>query len=247
MGPLLRAEPSPPGGIRELHMEFVFVVPRGELFRDAYPQGLVPFGDAFPEQAFEATVRRHGFFVQREHAEQNPLLKQVIPYSVVLRGSEVLLLRRTHKGGESRLHNKLSIGVGGHINPQDAPEIPSSVALDAPRFATIENGSRRELDEELRLELPPVIRRVGILNDDSNPVGAVHVGLVQLAFARGDVSVREEDQLEGRFVAPDELRRLHAQGANFETWSAKLIERLSDWLAIATPDESASLQGSNLQ
>jgi predicted NUDIX family phosphoesterase len=206
-------------------MEFVFVVPRGDLFPDCYPQGFTAFGASLSEAVFEDSVRRHGFFVQREHAERNPGLKQVIPYTVVIRGTDVLLLRRLRTGGESRLHHKLSIGVGGHINPQDAGPFES-----AGGFATdlLEAGARREIEEELHVSGASTLRRVGILNDDSNPVGAVHVGLVQTLHVEGDVRVREEDMLEGRFARPDELRRLLREGANFETWSARLIERLDE-------------------
>jgi predicted NUDIX family phosphoesterase len=206
-------------------MEFVFVVPRGDLFRDCYPQGLVLFGQGCSELEFEETVRRHGFFVQREHAEQNPELKQVIPYSVVVRGADVLLLRRLPEGTEQRLFNKLSIGVGGHINPVDSG---TTCDRDGSHAGPIEAGTRRELKEELHIEGETTLHKIGIINDDSNPVGAVHLGLVQLVIAQGDVRVREQDILEGSFVTPQELRRLLGDGANFETWSEMLIERLSD-------------------
>jgi predicted NUDIX family phosphoesterase len=209
-------------------MEFVFVVPRNDLFRDCYPQGLTPFGAEFPLGAFEACVARHGFFVQRSHAETNPNLKQVIPYTVVVRGGDVFLMRRLSKGGESRLANKLSIGVGGHINPEDAA---ASVGADGTlSHSPIDNGSRREIAEEVHVSGRTHLARVGVLNDDSNSVGAVHVGLVQLMLVEGDVRVREVDLLEGRFVSPEELVRLRDQGANFESWSNILVERLPEIL-----------------
>ncbi|MEO6709958.1 MAG: hypothetical protein ABI054_08200 [Planctomycetota bacterium] len=215
-------------------MEFVFVVPRNELFPDCYPQGLMSFGPEFPLAAFEASVARSGFFVQRSHAESNPNLKQVIPYTVVVRGGEVFLLRRLSKGGEARLANKLSIGVGGHINPEDATAAvnPDGSLTHSP----IDNGSRREIAEEIHISGETQLARVGVLNDDSNPVGAVHVGLVQLMVVEGDVRVREEDLLEGRFVSPEEMMRLSDQGANFESWSKILVERLPELLtAHASP------------
>ncbi len=209
-------------------MEFVFVVPRNELFRDCYPQGLTPFGGELPLAAFEETVTRRGFFVQRSHAETNPNLKQVIPYTVVVRHGDIFLMRRLSKGGEARLANKLSIGVGGHINPEDAIATvdPSGTLSHSP----IDNGSRREIREEVEVSGRSHLARVGVLNDDSNPVGAVHVGLVQLMVVEGDVKVREHDLLEGSFVSPEELVRLSDQGANFESWSKILVERLSDVL-----------------
>jgi predicted NUDIX family phosphoesterase len=223
VGPRLLRQPLPPA------MEFVLVVPRRDLFPEHYPQGFVPFGDGFGVEGFERTVARHGFFVERERAEHDPELKQIIPYTLVTRSTErspeVLLLRRLARGGEARLHDKLSIGVGGHLEPVDAGEGRASV-LDA--------GTRRELSEELDLDGSLEWRRVGILNDDSNPVGAVHVGLVQVARARGNVAIREADVLAGDFTSLERLAQLCAQGANFETWSALLVERLADLVQETT-------------
>ena len=79
-------------------MEFVFVIPRSELFPDCYPHGIVPFAadasDPGSADSFAARVAAAGFFVEREYAERTPALKQVIPYTIVLAGDEVMLLRR---------------------------------------------------------------------------------------------------------------------------------------------------------
>jgi predicted NUDIX family phosphoesterase len=72
---------------------------------------------------------------------------------------------------------------------------------------------------------------VGLLNDDSNPVGAVHVGVVQVISVRGSVEIRERDQLEGRLVRPEELAAMLSRGTNFETWSGLLIPRLDEILS----------------
>ena len=207
-------------------MEFVLVVPRRDLFRDCYPQGLRPFGDGLSADDLERAVREHGFFVERRRAELDCDLKQIIPYTLVVRHGaadepEVLLLRRLAKGGEARLHDKLSIGVGGHIDADDARDL-----AEGELARVLDRGTRRELGEELVLAGQPTLHRVGLINDDSNPVGAVHLGLVQLALVEGPVAIRETDMLEGDFETLDALAALHAQGANFETWSAHLVENL---------------------
>jgi len=182
---------------------------------------------------FEAAVARHGFFVERAYAERQPQLKQVIPYSVIECAGRVLLFRRLATGGESRLHHKHSIGIGGHINPEDLVAAPDLAGNGSPRSSRnpIDAGTRREVEEELAVRGTYVIRRLGILNDDSNPVGAVHVGVVQLITVQGSVEIRERDQLEGRLVEADELGNMLAQGANFETWSGLLIPRLDEILS----------------
>ncbi len=216
-------------------MEFVYVVPRETLFPDCYPQGLVPFADVgglgatLDRGEFLERIAEHGFFVERAYAERSPSLKQVIPYTVlhgpdatsVEAGDEtsgILVMRRKRGGGESRLHGKHSIGVGGHLNPIDLE--------GGSRHAILERGSLREISEEISITGDLELRTHGVLNDDSNPVGAVHVGLVQVARFSGTLRILEEDQLEGRVLAPAALHRLRRDGAEFETWSSILIDPL---------------------
>ena len=218
-------------------MEFVFVVPRNALFPEFYPHGFLPFsesgsqGSTWSSSAFESAVLRHGFFVERARAEGNPDWKQVIPYSIVECDGRVLLLRRLSKGGEARLHDKHSIGVGGHINPQD---LGANTNASNSRADPIDAGTRREVEEELTVRGKYEVQRIGILNDDSNPVGAVHVGVVQVITVQGSVEIREKEQLEARLVTTDELKAMLAQGANFETWSSLLIRRLDEILPKPT-------------
>ena len=233
-------------------MEFVFVLPRFTLFPGRALHGLAVFGDpssgrggssdgaSWCGDAFDRAVREHGFFVERDHAERTPSLKQVIPYTLVRRGGDFMLLRRTKGGGEARLHDKLSLGVGGHVNPVDAIETDASGGGEGGASATgarsadpLPAATRREvMDEELEVTGRTRLVRVGLINDDSNAVGAVHVGLVQvLDLIDGDARVREVDVLQGSFVSPDELRARLADGANFETWSSLILERFDDVLA----------------
>lgn len=208
-------------------MEFVFVVPREALFPDSYPHGFQPFGSG-PGTAdaarFQSVVEREGFFVERAYAERSPHLKQVIPYGIVEVDGRVLTVKRTKRGGDARLHDKYSIGIGGHLEPRD---LTSDVERDP-----LPAGTRRELEEELAVRGAYELRTVGWINDDSNPVGAVHVGVVQLVHVRGSVEIREKEQLEGRLSSLEELGALLDQGADFETWSKLLVPRLGELLHL---------------
>jgi predicted NUDIX family phosphoesterase len=220
-------------------MEFVFVVPRTALFPECYPHGLVAFGERRASSAepgagptlaeVEAAVARDGFFVERAHAERTPSLKQLIPYSIIVCDGRVLLFQRLATGGEKRLHGKLSIGIGGHINPEDAA---SAGRDEGAKRSPIAAGTRREIAEELDVRGTFEVLTVGLLNDDSNPVGAVHAGVVQVVYVNGSVEIRERDQLEGRLVTVEELASLLAGGANFETWSRLLVPRLDELLNL---------------
>ena len=231
-------------------MEFVFVIPRNSLFPECTPHGLALFeaapggdsgGDAsagWDRSAFEDVVKSEGYFVEREYAERTPSLKQVIPYTLVVKQGEVLLLQRTKGGGESRLHGKYSLGVGGHVNPVDAMESePGAPSNEWRRILDpLPSATRREvMEEELIVTGEVRLTPVGLLNDDTNPVGAVHVGLVQvLELLDGDAQIREVDMLRGEFVTPDHLRSQAESGANFETWSSLLVPQLDYLLSLST-------------
>jgi predicted NUDIX family phosphoesterase len=208
-------------------MEFVFVVPRAELFPDCTPHGLQVFGAGSTQERFEALVASHGYFVERAWAERTPSVKQIIPYSIATRRNEILLLRRTKRGGESRLHDKLSLGVGGHVEPVDL----STGESVAPRRSPLARATEREIREELDLAGGFDILPVGLLNDDTNPVGAVHLGLVQILAVEGTCEVRETDQLEGRWITLAHLREMEAAGANLESWSRMLVPHLETLFA----------------
>ena len=157
-------------------------------------------------------VTGHGTYLDRPAAEVDPSHKQLIPYVVVRDGADVFLMHRTDAGGDPRLHGKGSIGVGGHLNPVDDGEDPLMAGL------------RREWAEELEADWEPEFRLIGLLNDDSNPVGAVHLGVVFEVEAAGrSVDVREHDKLVGAFADGDAVA---ASWDRLETWSQLVADAL---------------------
>jgi len=156
-----------------------------------------------------AVVERLGRFVPRGDAEDDPTRKQVIPYLVLRDGERWFLMRRTRAGGDARLHGHWSIGVGGHLNPGDVD---------------VAGGLRREWREELVADFDPAFDPFGLLNDDTTPVGSVHVGFVYTADAAGRaVAIRETDKLTGTFVTTAEVE---ARRDELETWSRLAFDAL---------------------
>jgi predicted NUDIX family phosphoesterase len=180
------------------------------LARDDIPGGLDWRGVAErPLAPYLEALARSGTFRPRPDAEDDPTWKQVIPYVVLFDGDAIFLMRRTRAGGDDRLHDRYSIGIGGHVNPEDGD---------------VSRGLLREWNEEIEADFTPPFAPIGVLNDDSNPVGAVHLGLVYAAQAGGrGVEIREREKLEGRFASREEIARV-AHG--LETWSALLFEFL---------------------
>lgn len=155
----------------------------------------------------------------RSEMELDPNFKQLIPYVVMqwtdsADGLPRIFTYTRGGGGESRLHAKRSIGVGGHISRQD------SGGIDDP-YTT---GMRRELDEEVSIGCPYLDQREGLLYDDSNEVGRVHLGVVhRFILDRPLVTSNEADLADGEFLTIDELR---SQFDRLETWSRLCLEAL---------------------
>lgn len=197
-------------------MEFVYVIKRTDLFELEYPQGFLRLSPKELEARYLAKIRQRGFFIERRFAEQDSSFKQIIPYCVVVQREKVLLLRRLNNQGEQRLHQKLSIGVGGHINP-----------IDHGGNDVLTAGTRRELEEEIEIETEPRIEALGIINDDASPVGSVHFGIVHRVFApQGRVEIREKNMMEGSFATVESLHKQAKEGATFESWSQFLLSSL---------------------
>ena len=185
--------------------ELVLVVPRSSLMGDPGWHGLTTDG----LDGFEAIVAREGEFRLRVDVEVDRSWKQVIPYLVLRDGPCYFLMRRTQAGGDARLHDRWTIGVGGHLNPGDGD---------------LAGGLRREWREEVRADFEPEFTLIGLLNDDSTDVGSVHVGAVYVADAGGrEVTIRETEKLSGAFADPAEVA---AVVDRMESWSALVFEHL---------------------
>jgi predicted NUDIX family phosphoesterase len=187
--------------------ELVFVVPRADVPDAAAWHGLRTDG----LDAFVAALERSGRYEPRDRMERDPAFKQVIPYLVLRDGPRYFLMQRTAAGRDERLHNRYSIGVGGHLNPGDGGVL---------------GGLRREWAEELVADFEPQFRLVALLNDDTTDVGSVHLGAVFVADADGQpVAIRETDKLSGSFV---EAAAVAAVADRLETWSRLTFEFLAD-------------------
>ncbi len=185
--------------------ERVLVIPRASIMADPGWLGVQSEG----LEGFEALVAREGRFEPRAAMEVDRAWKQVIPYLVLRDGERYFLMRRTQAGGDARLHDRWSIGVGGHLNPGDGD---------------LAGGLRREWREEVVADFEPEFELIGLLNDDTTDVGSVHLGAVYLADARGrPVEIREEHKLTGRFASLAEVAAVVDQ---MESWSALVFEYL---------------------
>jgi predicted NUDIX family phosphoesterase len=199
--------------------ERIIVVERATLFdneKDAF-QGVLTDNDKLDEIS-----KRFDYFavIRRGDAENDPTYKQPIPYVVVRRGNEIFAYKRLSGGGETRLFDKISIGVGGHMNKEDGLVTFSENVVE---------NMIRELEEELEIDAASVeLSTLGLINDDSNEVGKVHIGILVVADIQNEdnVSVRETDQLEGEWMTIEKLNQPDVY-SKLEEWSKLALKAVS--------------------
>ena len=162
------------------------------------------------EELLKLIISEHEF-MPRPQAEADPGYRQIIPYVVLCRGEEIFATRRLNKGGEARLHGKISVGIGGHINPVDETD----------REQVLMRGLERELTEEVSIRKAGSLTPRGVINDDTNSVGSVHLGLCFTMEVEGEVLVNETEKLTGAFMTLPELK---AEWDNMETWTQIALE-----------------------
>jgi predicted NUDIX family phosphoesterase len=165
---------------------------------------------------------RHTSYRPRHEVEEDPGYKQLIPY-VIFRycdaAGNVQLFQYTRgKGqGEGRLHSKRSVGIGGHISAEDSAEGTHATAA-------YQEGMRRELAEEVRIDTRYDECCVGLINDDETEVGRVHLGVVHIFdVERPLVQPMEADLMEAGFRPLEEI--LH-DTSGFESWSQICLDAL---------------------
>jgi predicted NUDIX family phosphoesterase len=192
--------------------ELVLCFPRRLLDEIGAFHGIQRDIDAYVPRILEA---HNTTFVPRSRAENDPSLKQIIPYILIRKGDRLLHYVRGKGSGEKRLVAMGSIGIGGHINHGD--ESLFQTGLDF-----YEEALQRELHEELVMDGRFRTRIVGLINDDSTPVGQVHFGIVHVCEL-GDENVAKGEACitDLRFLTVAELRERREQ---METWSQLCLE-----------------------
>ncbi|MBI5665543.1 MAG: hypothetical protein HZC49_10745 [Nitrospirae bacterium] len=164
------------------------------------------------EQIFDNILVNQGF-MPRDEAEYDLEHKQVIPYVIIRNGNNYLLLKRLTGQTEKRLHNKYSLGIGGHINP-DASMSGENIVL---------TGLHKELNEEVSVDDPADLNFIGIINDESNSVSKVHLGLLfELQAKSPGYRVLETEKMSAQWVNEEKLREVYD---GLETWSQIVFDQ----------------------
>ena len=201
--------------------ELVFAFPTDEFWKlmTYKKKGLIKEnGEALKK------IVQNGLFLKRSELEDDPSFKQIIPYAIISnkepdppagggarQSQSFYLFKRTSKQTEKRLHNKFSLGVGGHINPNDSMESKEQYLIDE---------LKRELYEEVKLLngcLIEDIEFIGFINDDTISVGSVHIGLLyNIHVSNKEVYINETDKMTADWIYKSNLAEFYE---GMETWS----------------------------
>lgn len=193
----------------QIHDEHILVVARENFFiNDA------DSWNGLKEVDFEKyihIINEKKEFLPRSSMEVDFKYKQIIPYLIYTYDNKYFLMQRKSDASEVRLRNKLTLGIGGHIRQEDLTD------------SSLFSWALREFHEEVHYAGNITVKPLGILNDDSNDVGKVHLGFVLLLQGdSADISVKSE--LKSGALLP--LSECIAQRESMESWSQFVIDFL---------------------
>lgn len=210
------------------HAEKVLVVRRSDIFKDGVWHGL-------RTENFKKTLKTISTkykFLPRSQVEEDARWQQIIPYLIFEANGKIFLMKRKAEHTDKRLASMYSIGVGGHINKSDVKELPRQISRQAKsqrvqggKEDRILNWARREFEEEINYEGKYKAEFLGLINDDSNDVGLVHLGLViHLIGDLSVISVKDEHK-SGKLLSLLEVSKRYR---NMETWSRIVYDFLKE-------------------
>ena len=180
-------------------------------------------------ETWEAGIRKcRPLWLPRAEAERSPDAKQWIPYAL-LRNSRGAIASYPRGGSESRLHGRWSLGIGGHINPEDKP---SGFDLKPDWTGILQNALRRELAEEFPGTENAPARFLGLVHEESTPVGCVHIGAVFIVGVAHSIGPPGPELRGLRWIPEPQLGSERWPLSRFETWS-RLALQLADSAPIS--------------
>jgi predicted NUDIX family phosphoesterase/thymidylate synthase ThyX len=208
----------------------ILVVKRDTLFNNGDFHGFMPK----ERRDFSNLILQNFEYQERnDELENNPSIQQIIPYVWIMNPitGKVFIYQRSNEGGEGRLHNKYSGGVGGHID-KETEYYSQNPIVDA---------MMRELKEEVTMKNYPTPKFVGFLNDETEMVGRVHFGVVAIAETKEDVKPAEH-MSKGQFYSPEEIDRIFSDPNNVvETWTEISWPHIKQYVENLSPSKNSSM------
>lgn len=185
----------------------------------------VPLADGVHALSPEFFIWASPVLRARPECETDETMYQIIPYITVTNSEHKLYTYvRGKAGDEGRLHDKLSVGLGGHV---DAAPLPGGL------LALLQAEAARELNEETGILVgnPGVFQFAHTIVDHSDEVGRVHLGLLTNYTVDDTQLISAEDKVieQGSFRS---LENLYSPEVfpYLEKWSQHVVAHLYNQL-----------------
>jgi predicted NUDIX family phosphoesterase len=185
-----------------MYNEYIAVVP-AKLINEIYPTPLSTVRATDID-----TILKNTIYYPRQEAEINEQYKQLVAYIIVTYKNNFFLVQRASNCSEKKLCNKYSIGIGGHLRAEDI------------RKTFLEWGLR-EFHEEVSYLDNFDIEQYAIINDNSNEVGKLHLGITYLiSLTNNNITL----QSELKAASFKSLKEVAKYKKNLEPWSQLLLD-----------------------
>lgn len=205
------------------HQEHIVAIRQSMVEAMGIEQGLYS-RTMLPLHLFCDRVKSQTVIAQRAGLEDDPTHRQLVTYVVFYKeavgGNSRQFAVYQRRVGDARLLGDYSVGFGGHVELTDV-QCHSDDLLDLEK--TLNTALVRELSEEVGLQSDVLehATHYGYINDMTDPVGRVHLGVVYAIRLDADQDIRPNEQglqwVGWRTAA--EMRAL-----KLERWSQLLTE-----------------------
>ena len=190
-----------------IRQENILVIKRHHLFTNNTWNGLHTKNFSH----FQHIIQHKKEFLDRAKMEKDPTYKQVIPYLIFTHNEQFFFMQRQSNASETRLRNKYALGIGGHIRQEDMEQ------------DSVFSWAEREFHEEISYNGNLTIQPIGILNDDSNDVGKVHLGLILMLQGDSNIINIKSELKSGRLISLSECMNYFD---SCESWTQIILNHL---------------------
>lgn len=201
-------------------MKLALCMDKSEVFDMFTTQAPKVYG--IPEDFFTKPVK----LVDRKICETDPTLLQLIPYIVCQDENGMIFLYSRGKGGaEERLHAKMSVGLGGHVD--------RNIDLEENLYSLLQLEAARELKEEIDVDVDAAeIFFSGLIYEELTEVGRVHLGILSVVKLPAGFHISEEEgQIESGYFASLNHALSDDVYPRLEQWSQATVQHLISRIA----------------
>lgn len=124
-----------------------------------------------------------------------------------MHNNAIFLMERGSYSSEQKLKNKFSLGIGGHLNKED---LEKDILL----------WGMREFNEEVNYTDDFKIEAIAIINDESNDIGKLHIGIVYIINGTSNNITIKSELKSGKLIPFEECLHYYDR---LEPWSQLVI------------------------